>query len=115
MTITLQRILIVGSTLFFIYIFNMVRTKKLELKYTLTWMITSIAFIILSSIPNALNFISKVLSIKSPMNALFFILIFFIILIIFSLTVALSRNSKRVRVLNQEIAILKLELEKLRA
>ena len=41
---TLRTVLIIGSVLFFIFIINMVRIKKLELKYALIWILTSVSF-----------------------------------------------------------------------
>jgi hypothetical protein len=110
----LQIILIIASSAFFVYIFNMVRIKRLELRYALTWILTSFSFIILSVFPGVLRFVSKVLHIKEPVNTLFLSIIFFLIVIIFTLTLALSRNANRVKTLIQEVGIIKLELEKLK-
>ncbi|MCX8131250.1 MAG: DUF2304 domain-containing protein [Clostridia bacterium] len=109
----LQVILIISSTLFFVFIFNMVRNKRLELKYALTWMLTSFSFIILSVFPEVLYFVSAVLHIELPVNTLFLSVIFFLLVIVFTLTIALSRNANRVKTLTQEIGILKLKIEKL--
>ena len=56
-------------------------------------------------IPNLLNVISKALGIYNEINMLFFLGFVFIILVIFSLTMSLSRNSERVRKMAQEIAL----------
>lgn len=114
MNIILQRILIVASCALFGYIFNMVRVKRLELRYALTWILTSFSFIILSVFPEVLRFVSSVLHIKEPVNTLFLSIIFFLLVIIFTLTLALSRNANRVKTLIQEVGIIKLELEKLK-
>lgn len=60
---------------------------------------------IITLIPNLLNVISKVLGIYNEINMLFFLGFVFIILVIFSLTMSLSRNSERVRKMAQEIAL----------
>ena len=54
---------------------------------------------------NYLNVISKALGIYNEINMLFFLGFVFIILVIFSLTMSLSRNSERVRKMAQEIAL----------
>ncbi len=109
----LQIIMIVSSSLFFLFIFNMVRVKRLELKYALTWILTSFSLILLSVFPQLLKFISNILHIKEPVNALFLSIIFFLLLIVFTLTMSLSRNANRVKTLTQEIGILKASIEKL--
>jgi len=109
----LQLILIVSSFLFLVYIIMMVRNKRLELKYILVWMLTGAAFLLLSIFPSILDFASEMLNIIEPVHTLFLMIIFFMLLIIFSLTVALSRNSIRVKALTQELGILKLQIENL--
>lgn len=103
--------LLCGSIIFFIYIVLKIKNKELELKYVLTWLLGSIIFIILDLFPQALFYFSKIVHIVEPVNALFLILIVSLIIITFSLTVALSRNTNRVKSLVQEIGILRFELE----
>jgi hypothetical protein len=110
----LQVILVIASSMFFVFILNMVRSRRLELKYALTWILTSFSFIILSIFPQVLKFISYVLHIKEPVNTLFLSIMFFLLLIVFTLTIALSRNANRVKTLSQEIGILKLYIEQMK-
>ncbi len=109
----LQIILAIASILFFIFIFNMVRNKRLELKYALVWILTSFGFIILSLFPGLLTFMSYILHIKEPVNTLFLSILFFLLVIVFTLTLSLSRNANRVKTLTQELGILKAYIEAL--
>ncbi len=109
----LHIVLIVGTCLFFAYIINMIRIRKLELKYTLLWLFTSISFVVIAIFPGILRSIAKLLFIKEPVNALFLIIFFFLIMIIFSLTVAISAKSTAITALTQEIGIIKLKIDKL--
>lgn len=103
----LQIILVVFSILCLVFIVNRIINYKIELKYTLLWLLLSISTIILSVFPRSLEFISESLSIETPVNALFMLAIIAIFLIIYSLTISLSRNSTKVKELTQEIGILK--------
>lgn len=109
MNTTLHIILIISSIIFFIFIFNMVRMKKLQLKYALTWIAASFSFIIFACFPSVITLLSKLLHIQEPVNALFLLILFFLIIIVFILTLALSRNAERIKTLTQEIGILRLE------
>lgn len=109
----LHIILIMSSIFFLFYIFIMVRNRKLDLKYTLVWILMGTSFIMLSVFPNILKVFSNLLDIKEPVNTLFLSVIFFMLLIIFTLTIALSRNANKVKTLTQEIGILKLEMKRL--
>ncbi len=109
----LQIIMIISSLVFLCYIVLMLRNKKIELKFTLSWLFSGICFLLFAIFPDLLRFLSKLLHIVEPVNALFLFTIFFMLLIIFTLTIALSRNANRVTTLTQEIGIIKMELEKL--
>lgn len=113
MNIRLQVIMVVASLFFLIFVIIMVRNKKIELKYTLTWLLTGLIFIILALFPGILKYLSVLMNIKEPVNTLFLSIIFLMLLIIFTLTVAISRNANRVKTLAQEIGIIKMKLDKL--
>jgi hypothetical protein len=113
MNIRLQVIMVIASIFFMFYVITMVRNKKIELKFTLAWLMAGLTFIVFSIFPDVLIFLSYLLNIQEPVNTLFLSIIFFMLLIIFTLTIALSRNANRVKSLTQEIGIIKLELEKL--
>ena len=93
---------------------SMVKNKKLELRYTLTWILTSFCFIILSLFPDILRAISDLLHIIEPVNTLFLLIIFFLLVISFTITLVVSKNANRVKTLTQELALIKSELEKLK-
>lgn len=109
----LQLMLIIATVLFSVTIINMIRNKKLELKYSLIWLGASLGLLLISIVPGAIGIISNIIHIETPVNTLYLFIIFLLILIIFSLTMAASRNYSRVRTLIQEVGILKLELKKL--
>lgn len=101
-----QIILGILIVLAFLFIVNMVRKRALELKYALSWFIMLIGIGILVCIPNTMNVIAKALGIYSPVNMIFFIGFILAIVIIFVLTVTLSRLSARIRKMAQIIALL---------
>jgi len=113
MELLLQIILIIGTSVFFVYIINMVRLRKLELKYTLLWLFTSMLFIIMAVFPRIIKFVADLLFIKEPVNALFLITLFFLIMIIFSLTVAIAAKSRNITTLTQEIGMIKEQISRM--
>lgn len=109
---TLQIILICCSIVFFMFIFHIIRVKKLELKYALTWILASVVFVVIAIVPRIVSLVAELLFIKEPVNALFLIIMFFVIFIIFTLTIALSSVVNKCNTLTQELGILKIQLEK---
>ena len=101
MSIRIKCVIIVVLILGLLKILGLIKKNKLELKYALSWLFLEVGILI----PNLLNVISKALGIYNEINMLFFLGFVFIILVIFSLTMSLSRNSERVRKMVQEIAL----------
>lgn len=115
MNIKLHIILILVAILFFIFITNMIRKTKLHLQYALTWLISSIIFVVIAVFPGIVNKISVILNIKEPVNALFLLIIFLMINIIFTLSMTVSKLNDDIKVLTQEVGISKFEIEKIKS
>lgn len=113
MTVKIQ--IIIGACLIIglAAIINMIRRRRLELKYALSWLIAIVFVLVLDCFPSLLNQISRILGIWAPVNMIFFLGFCFSLLIIFILTVTLSRMSERVRKLSQAVALNEEKIEKL--
>lgn len=89
-----------------------IRTKKLLLQYSLTWLSVLFVLLIVALFPKVLDFISALAGIGLPMNMVFFLGFCFSLLIIFELTQAISKMSEQIKDLTQKIAILEKKEEK---
>ena len=106
------RIIIIGaSILTLMAIINMVKRENLDLKYVISWILTNIIVILMGICPEIIELISNIMGIGLPVNALFFMGILFILVIVYSLTVAQSRNSRKLKELTQKIALFEYEQE----
>lgn len=105
MTFKLQMIVGVILIIGLIAIINMIRRRKLDLKYALSWLIAIFFVLVLDIFPILLTKLSGFLGIWAPVNMIFFLGFCFSLVIIFTLTVTLSRMSERVRKLAQAVAI----------
>ena len=114
MTLRLQIILLLFLAAGMAVVVNMVRKRILELKYVLTWMFADIMLAILVLFPGLIGAISRLLGIYSPMNMIFFLGFVLSLVILFSLTVAISRASANERRMSQTIAILRREIQELK-
>ena len=86
-------------------IVNMIRKKALELRYALAWLGVVVGVLVLDIFPGLMGIVSKMLGIASPVNMLFFFGFCFSLIIIFVLTIAVSRMSIRIKELAQELAL----------
>ena len=113
MTVRLQVVIAAAILVVLAVLVNMIRRKSLELKYALPWMLVMAALFVFACAPQLLNVVSEFLGIYAPVNMIFFLGFCFSLLIIFFLTVALSRLSNSVRTLDQIVALNEKKLEEL--
>ena len=109
MDIKIQIIIAAGVLVALAVIVNMIRRKNLELRHSLAWLAVGTSILILDCFPDLIGWIAKQIGIASPVNMLFFFGFCFSLIILFTLTVAISRMSIRIKQLAQEIALLKKE------
>ncbi|MCL2739638.1 MAG: DUF2304 domain-containing protein [Oscillospiraceae bacterium] len=85
----------------------MIVNKKLLLKYTLVWFFASIVLIVLAMFDKISMWLANVLRIETPINAVIVAVFAFVLLILFALTVTISKNVEQIRELTQEVALLR--------
>ena len=107
----LKIVLIVLTLIFFVYVTRMIVLKKLLLKYTLIWFFASIVLIVLAVFDNLSIWLASVLHIETPINAVVTIVFAFVLLILFTLTITISKIIEQNRELTQEIALLRQKVE----
>lgn len=110
MNIRLQFIVGIALVIAIIYVINKVRTGKVDLRYVLIWLLLGMIFLAFDFIPQLQLAVSNILGIASPQNMLIFLSIGFILIILFNMTVIISKQTKRIERLIQENAILEGEL-----
>ena len=106
MNIRIQILIVVITLLAMFYVINKIRNKGIELKYSLVWLALGTGIIIFTCFPKLTTWLAHVLGISQPMNTLFFAGFCFMLPIIFSLSVSVSRLSNKVKRLTQEMALL---------
>ena len=111
MELRLQCLILIGCIGVLLGIINMIRKEKLQLKYSLLWILMSIGIFIMCVIPRSIDIIAGIMGVVTPINALFFLGLVAVLAICFSLTVAQSRNAKKVKELAQRVAILEKKVE----
>lgn len=107
MTLVLRIILIFFSILTFLYMVRKIRQSKLQIEYSIFWIVFSFILIFMSLFPGAVSFFTRLAGIQAPVNLVFLAIIFILILKLFSMTVKLSELENKTKELAQEIAIQK--------
>jgi hypothetical protein len=107
----IQIISILASLLIFGAVVNLVRRKKLKTEYSLIWLSVSIIFIIFSFWRTGIDKLANLFGIAYSPSVLFIILLIGIILILIEFSIIISKQAERIKVLVQELALLKHEIE----
>lgn len=107
MDIKIQIIVAVGVLFGIAVIVNMIRKKSLELQYALAWLFVGGGILVLDCFPQLLTWLAHEAGVASPVNMLFFLGFCFSLVIIFTLTVTVSRMSTQIKELAQAQALQK--------
>ena len=108
----IYKIAIVAAVLFMIFIMLLVRNKKLHEKYSILWVTFSVLIIIVSIAYNLIDSISYSLGIYYSPALLFLGGFAFLIMYIIHLSIVVTKQSRDIIKLNQELAILNEKVEK---
>lgn len=111
MSTRLQIILLVVLLIALIFLIVQIKHRKLDLKYSLSWLMLVVVLIILCCFPRLLVVLTGFLGITTPINMIFFCGFCFALIIIYTLTIAISKMADHIRCLAQKIALLEKELE----
>lgn len=107
----IQIIATVVSFLIFFSVFNLIRRRKLKTEYSLIWLSVSVAFIVFSLWKNSIDWLAGILGIDYAPSVLFLVLLAGIVLILIKFSIIISDQAERIKVLTQELGLIKLELE----
>lgn len=99
-------VLLIAVCIYFVMVFHLLKRKMLNLKYTLLWLVSGLVMLILTIFPRILQFFASAVGISDPMNALFSIILFCIIIILMSLTAIVSKLNEKNKNLIQSVALL---------
>ena len=110
MELRLQIVAIAGACGLLVFVLELVRRRALMERYALLWMAASTIILGLAIWQDALNVIARNLGIVSAPNALFFVALGFILLLLLHFSAAMSRLTDQSKVLAQKQALLEQRL-----
>ncbi len=102
-------VVLIGMT----YIISLIRKNRLELKYALSWLAVAFIVLIIDCFPVLMERLAELLGIASPVNMMFFVGFIFSLIILLTLTVAVSIAATCVKRLTQKMALMEKRIEEL--
>ena len=113
MQLSLNIVLIIITLIYLFLVIKAIRKKKLQMSFSIFWLITGVMLIVALLIPNLVENISKALGFEVPANMVFCLTIFVAFYLIFNLTISISKENRKNTILIQEISMLKKRVEDL--
>ena len=98
---------IMFSLFIILFILVLLRRQKITIKYSLIWLLLFIILFIATLVPNFLVWITHTLGFATASNMVFSLIIGVLIVITIALTVIVSTQDRKIRLLIQEISMLK--------
>ena len=96
-----------------VFIIELVRQRRLKEEYSLLWLATGIALLLLSISRPLLDTLANAVGIFYPPSALFLVALFFVLLILLQFSTVLTRLTRENKEMAQQMAIMRRELERL--
>jgi hypothetical protein len=106
----LQIVAIFGAVALLLFVLELVRRRALMERYALLWLASSVVILALAVWQDALSVLARQLGIISAPNALFFVALAFVLLLLLHFSAAMSRLADQSKVLAQRQALLEQRL-----
>ncbi len=105
-------LMIIFAVLLFIVIFCLMRKSKISVKYGLIWFLAAIFILLLSILPSLMESMANFLGFELLSNMVLCLFVAVLMFISIALTVMITGQKKKIKILIQEVSILKQEVEK---
>jgi hypothetical protein len=111
MTLRISIFAAIGSLLLLVVIFELIRSRRLQERYALLWLLTAFVLFVFAVWRDGLNVLADTVGIAYPPSALFVLASFFILVVLLHYSTVISELSERNVSLAQRIALLEQKLK----
>lgn len=101
----LRIILIIASLITTLYILRRIRHAKLQIEYAIFWLIFAGMLLVISVFPNLMIRLTRAVGMQSPINCVFLLVIFTLMIKLFMQTIEHSQLEDKLKQLTQRLAI----------
>ena len=115
MTLRISIFAAIGSLLLLAVIFELIRSRRLQERYALLWLLTAFVIFVFAIWRDGLNVLADTVGIAYPPSALFVLASFFILIVLLHYSTVISELAERNVSLAQRIALLEQRLRETEA
>ena len=113
MTLELQIWMLLGAAAYLLLIFWMLKTHRLNVRYSLVWLLFGLALVLFAAVPYVVFVLRDIFDIQMPSNLVFAMVIGFVLLISLSISAAITDFAECIKRLTQTVAILEKRVRQL--
>ena len=106
MTPQLQFFMILGAVALLLIIFLFLKRGLMSVKYSLLWLALAVGLVVFALFPYVVYVLRDLLDIEMPVNLVFLLMFRFVLVVLLSLSIAISQLADKCKRLTQANAIL---------
>lgn len=106
MTARLQLYMILGAVILLAVIFCLLKRGLMSVKYSLLWLLLAVCLVIAAAVPYTVFVLRDLLDVQMPVNLIFLLMFCFVLVVLLSLSVAITQLAEKCKRLTQANAIL---------
>lgn len=102
---TSQALAIFLAAVILLAVVLLLRSYFLPEKYAITWLLAGVVGLVFAIFPNLLSSLATFLGVANPLNLLFFVSLFFVLLMLMQLSLELAKTREELRKALQALAL----------
>lgn len=102
---TSQALAIFLAAVILLAVVLLLRSYFLPEKYAITWLLAGVVGLVFAIFPNLLSSLASFLGVANPLNLLFFVSLFFVLLMLMQLSLELAKTREELRKALQALAL----------
>ncbi len=111
MSLNLRLFLVIFSILLILVILKCISNKKLPIAYSLVWIFAAVIILLVSFFPNFINIFTHLVGFETTSNFVIGIILVLLLGITLVLTMIIAEQKKRIKLLVQEVSLIKNKIE----
>ena len=113
MTAHFQFLMILGAVILLLIIFVLLKKGNMTVKYSLLWLGLAVVLVIFAICPYVVYVLRDLLDVEMPVNLVFMMMFCFVLVVLISLSIAVSQLAEKCKRLTQENALLEKRVREL--
>ena len=113
MTVQFQAYMLLGALVLLAIIFVFLKKGLMTVKYSLLWLGLSIVLVIFAACPYVVFVLRDILDFEMPVNLVFLLMFCFVLVVLLSLSIAITQLADKCKRLTQENALLEKRVREL--